>query len=272
MLMPWHGFRGSNVMRRIGISVVGTLICLAAQPVKAEITVNISKSQQRMSVSVDGTEVYRWPVSTGRRGFATPSGTFHPTHLERHWYSRQYELTPMPWAMFFFRGYAVHGTMEAHNLGHAASHGCVRLRPDNAAVLFSLMHKRKLAETKIVVMNGPLPAPPAVVPSGAPMADAGKPETTGVATHFAKADADGDKDDVAADAKPHRDLGAVASAPEHAPVVGNARAYEPPARVEDRPRRRVASLSYAQDDEAAVLRARQAWLRALAHKYGFNEW
>ena len=66
----------------------------------------------------------------------------------------------MPWSMFFFRGYAVHGTMEAYNLGRAASHGCVRLRPDHAATLFSLMHKRKLAETKIVVMDGPLPAAP----------------------------------------------------------------------------------------------------------------
>ena len=158
-------------MRYIGITALCALLWLSA-PAKAEIVVNISKSQQRLAVSVDGTELYRWPVSTGRRGHVTPSGTFHPIRLERHWYSRQYELTPMPWAMFFFRGYAVHGTMEAYNLGHVASHGCVRLRPDHAATLFSLVHKRKLSDTRIVVRDGPLPPMPGAVPMAEASPDA----------------------------------------------------------------------------------------------------
>jgi len=139
-------------MRLIGVAAVGAMLLVSAAA-KTDVLVNISKSQQRMSVAVDDTELYRWPASTGRRGFATPSGSFHPVRLERHWYSRQYEMTPMPWSMFFFRGYAVHGTMEAHNLGRAASHGCVRLRPDHAATLFSLMHKQKLAAIMIVVFG-----------------------------------------------------------------------------------------------------------------------
>ena len=154
-------------MRWIGVTALSAALLLPVSA-QADVLVNISKSQQRMAVSVDGTELYRWPVSTGRRGFPTPSGSFHPVRLERHWYSRQYEMTPMPWSMFFFRGYAVHGTMEARNLGHAASHGCVRLRPDHAATLFSLMHKQRLAATKIVVTDGPLPTPPGATP----MADA----------------------------------------------------------------------------------------------------
>jgi hypothetical protein len=150
-------------MRRIVLAAFSALLCLSA-PAKAELLVTVSKSQQRLAVVIDGAETYRWPVSTGRRGFETPNGSFHPIRLERHWYSRQYELTPMPWAMFFYRGYAVHGTMEATNLGHAASHGCVRLRPDNAAVLYGLMRKHGLADTKVVVMDGALPASPDVPP------------------------------------------------------------------------------------------------------------
>ncbi|MGH6682572.1 MAG: L,D-transpeptidase, partial [Pseudolabrys sp.] len=125
-------------MRSIGIAALGAMLCLSA-PAKAGLLVNIRKSQQRLSVTIDGKEAYRWPVSTGRRGHATPAGSFHPIRLERHWYSHEYGMTPMPWAVFFHRGYAVHGTMEAYNLGHAASHGCVRLRPDNASILFSLV-------------------------------------------------------------------------------------------------------------------------------------
>lgn len=237
-------------MQRIGMTAIGALLCLSV-PARADILVTISKSQQRMSVVADGSELYRWPVSTGRRGFATPNGAFHPVRLERHWYSRQYELTPMPWAMFFFRGYAVHGTMEAYNLGRAASHGCVRLRPDHAATLFALVHKRKLIETKIVVMDGPL----APMPGAAPMADADKPAAT--AASFAKALPD---DDVA-DAKAKPEVAA--------PPIA--------ARTEDGTKQpivhaRLAQASVARGDDAEVMRSRQAWLRDLAHKYGFKSW
>jgi hypothetical protein len=238
-------------MRCIGIAALGALLCLSA-PAKAELLVNISKSQQRVSVVIDGAEAYRWPVSTGRRGHDTPSGSFHPIRLERHWYSRQYELTPMPWAVFFHRGFAVHGTMEAYNLGRAASHGCVRLRPDHAAMLFALVHKHKLTETKIVVMDGPLaPAPGAV-----PMADADKPAAT--AASFAKALPD---DDVAVDAKAKPEP----AAPPVAARVDDA-AKRPIARV------RVAQATVSRGDDAEVMRSRQAWLRDLAHKYGFKSW
>jgi hypothetical protein len=235
--------------RRIVLIALGALFCLSV-PAQADILVTISKSQQRMSVVADGSELYRWPVSTGRRGFATPNGSFHPVRLERHWYSRQYELTPMPWAMFFFRGYAVHGTMEAYNLGRAASHGCVRLRPDHASKLFALVHKRNLTETRIVVMNGPL----APAPGTAPMVEADKP--TAMAASFAKALPD---DDAA--------VGATADPGLAAPPLA-ARTDE----VSKRPTVRVHAAAVSRSDDAEVMRSRQAWLRDLAHKYGFKSW
>lgn len=143
-------------MRWMGVAAACVVLGLAGQA-RAEVTVTISKSQQKMAVAIDGTEAYRWPISTGRRGFETPTGKFKFFRLERHWYSRQYELTPMPWSSFFFRGYAVHGTMEASNLGKAASHGCVRLRPDNAALLFALVRKHGFNKTRVVVNDAPLP-------------------------------------------------------------------------------------------------------------------
>ncbi|MGH6665434.1 MAG: L,D-transpeptidase [Pseudolabrys sp.] len=223
-------------MRNIGIAALGALLCLTV-PAKAELLVNISKSQQRLSVTIDGAEAYRWPVSTGRRGHATPAGKFRPTRLERHWYSHQYGMTPMPWAVFFHRGYAVHGTMEAYNLGHAASHGCVRLRPDNASILFSLVRQEGAQNTKFVVMNGPLPAPPGAAPMAA--ADA-RPAPAAAEQHFAQASDDDDlqKPDIA-----QRDI------PRNATSV----VYRVP----------------AGGDEARILRERAAWLASLDRKYGF---
>src|SRR5262245_7373991 len=127
-------------MHALSLSAIGVLLCLSA-PVRAELVVNISKSEQRLAVVVDGTELYRWPVSTGRPGYPTPVGIFRPTRLEPNWHSHQYNMTPMPWSVFFYRGFALHGTMEANNLGRAVSHGCVRLRPENASVLFALIRR-----------------------------------------------------------------------------------------------------------------------------------
>ncbi len=260
--------RWGRVLRYFGITALCALLWLSA-PAKADIVVNISKSQQRLAVTVDGTEQYRWPVSTGRRGHVTQSGTFHPTRLERHWYSHQYQMTPMPRAMFFFRGYAVHGTMEAYNLGHVASHGCVRLRPDHAATLFKLVHKRRLADTRIVVRDGLLPPIPGAVPMADASPDAKPPKAAEVAEqHLASAPEDANAVDVAIDAKTHRDLAALRGNDVEVALAAHARAEAPPARVE----RAAPNLTLARGDEAAVLRSRQAWLNGLAHKYGFNSW
>src|SRR5690348_13474111 len=150
---------GSLSMRRLVRAVVGVffIVFILVGGARADLLVSISKSQQKLSVTVDGQEAFRWSVSTGRRGYTTPSGTYAPIRLERHWYSHKYENSPMPWSVFFHRGYAVHGTMEAYNLGRPASHGCVRLRPDHARTLFGLVRRAGFNHTKIVVLDGPLP-------------------------------------------------------------------------------------------------------------------
>ena len=64
-------------------AVFAILAGLALTPARAEVVVRIDKSSQRMAVSVDGTMRYSWPVSTGRRGFGTPSGVFQPQMMAR---------------------------------------------------------------------------------------------------------------------------------------------------------------------------------------------
>jgi hypothetical protein len=56
----------------------------------------------------------------------------------------------MPYSIFFDGGYAIHGSYEISHLGSPASHGCIRLHPDNAAVLFKLV-KANMKDTQIVV-------------------------------------------------------------------------------------------------------------------------
>jgi hypothetical protein len=134
------------------------LLCALARA-EAGIVVTVDKSAQRLSVVVDGSQRYEWPVSTARWGYRTPNGTYRPERLARKWFSRKYDMSPMPYSIFFDGGYAIHGSYEISHLGRPASHGCIRLHPENAATLFSLV-KEHVRETQIVI-TGEAPEPQA---------------------------------------------------------------------------------------------------------------
>lgn len=104
-----------------------------------------------MTVQVNGKPQHTWSVSTARRGYRTPTGTFRPKRLERKWYSTIYDNAPMPYSIFFLGGYAIHGTNATGRLGRPASHGCVRLATGNAAKLFALVQKYGMGNTRVVV-------------------------------------------------------------------------------------------------------------------------
>lgn len=142
-------------------------------PAHADVVVQIDKSAQRMSVSVDGVTRYNWPVSTGRDGYGTPNGTFHPQSMMRSYFSRKYYNAPMPHAIFFYYGFAIHGTNQVRHLGQPASHGCVRLAPQNATRLFNLMQ----AEGGTITISG---SPPGQPPVNAAVNAGGGPRSSGL--------------------------------------------------------------------------------------------
>ncbi len=123
----------------------------AAEPAFAEVLISVNKNTQQMSVSVDGVPRYRFAVSTGRAGYGTPNGTYHPQRLAASWFSKLYYNSPMPHSIFFHGGFAIHGSYEINRLGGPASHGCIRLHPANAAALFGLVQSEGMAATTIVV-------------------------------------------------------------------------------------------------------------------------
>lgn len=126
-----------------------------APPPPPRLIVTINKVSQKMTVELDGDTLYKWPVSTGAPGYETPSGTFRPFRLEKEHYSKEWDDAPMPYSIFFTgRGHAVHGSYHVKSLGRRASHGCVRLHPDNAAKLFALVQKTGTSNTRVIVKGG----------------------------------------------------------------------------------------------------------------------
>ena len=144
--MKWRSGRRPAVL-----AFAAVILALAQGAARADVVVHIDKSSQRMSVRVDGMPRYTWPVSTGREGYGTPSGVFHPQSMARSYFSKKYYNAPMPHAIFFYYGFAIHGTNDLARLGGPASHGCVRLNPSNAATLFTLVQRQGPANTRIEI-------------------------------------------------------------------------------------------------------------------------
>ena len=157
--------RQATECRWLAASLFGALFAVSlAAPASASVLITIDKSTQQMSVAVGGAQRYIWPVSTGRPGYDTPSGTFKPNRMDADHYSQEWDNAPMPHAVFFdMDGHAIHGFFDVKHLGSAVSHGCVRLSPDHAATLYSLIKAQGMGETRVVVAgrtpggdNGPV--------------------------------------------------------------------------------------------------------------------
>lgn len=132
--------------------VLAILMVLIGAPARAELLITINKSTQRMTVDVDGVQRWVWPVSTGRLGYDTPNGHFTAFRMEADHFSKEWDDAPMPHSIFFTqKGHAIHGSLETRHIGSPASHGCVRLNPDNAAKLYSLVEEQGVTSAKVVV-------------------------------------------------------------------------------------------------------------------------
>lgn len=135
-----------------GALVAAAIVLATVLPSKAaSLVARIDISSQTMTVSQNGVVKYRWKVSTARKGYVTPTGSWSAKWLSRHHRSRKYDNAPMPYSVFFHGGYAIHGTYDVKRLGRPASHGCIRLAPQNAAAFFSMVQRNGNRNTRIVI-------------------------------------------------------------------------------------------------------------------------
>jgi hypothetical protein len=145
-------------MRRHAVILAAALAWfISIENAEAKLDILVDKATQRMLVIQDGYMRYIWPVSTGRDEMATPNGVYTPQRLERSWFSSAYYNSPMPYSIFFHNGYAIHGSYAINQLGGPASHGCIRLHPHHAALLFDLVQQEGPGNTTIEVTDDARP-------------------------------------------------------------------------------------------------------------------
>lgn len=111
----------------------------------------VSIRDQNLKLYRDGYLAETWKVSTGLDSFPSDPGIFDVSFLSRHHKSSIYESAPMPCAIFYNGGEALHATTATHRLGHKASHGCVRLSHENACRLFDEVKQHGKSTLTVIV-------------------------------------------------------------------------------------------------------------------------
>lgn len=110
------------------------------------VAVVVSLSDQLAFVYRNGVRIGTTTISSGRKGYETPTGVFTILRKEKMHHSKKYNNAPMPDSEFFFGGAALHaGGLP----GYPSSHGCVHLPSPFAAALFAVTHNG----TPVIVTN-----------------------------------------------------------------------------------------------------------------------
>lgn len=122
----------------------------------------IIKSSQTLYLYIDGEIQDSFKVSTGKGKYETPELNLRPSgpvfikYTSRKFPGGNYQgLGNMPYAVFLRGGYAIHGTTPGNfpKLGTKASHGCIRLHPDNAKIFNELVKVIGLENTWVSVKD-----------------------------------------------------------------------------------------------------------------------
>lgn len=120
----------------------------------------VNKAEQRMYLYVNGVQQGVFKTSSGVAGHGTPDFDRHPDgRIYDRYTSTKYPggdyngLGNMPYAVFIQGGFAIHGTAQGNwqYLGRPASHGCIRIHPDNAYTFNRLVRQYGIANTWITV-------------------------------------------------------------------------------------------------------------------------
>jgi lipoprotein-anchoring transpeptidase ErfK/SrfK len=98
----------------------------------------VSISSQRIYAYEDGELVHSHIVSTGLPDTPTVLGDYsvYVKYTADDMSGPDYFLPQVPWTMYFFQGYAIHGTYWHNSFGRPMSHGCVNLPVDEAQWFF----------------------------------------------------------------------------------------------------------------------------------------
>ena len=107
-------------------------------PVRGEKWIDVDISTQTLIAYEGEVEVFRTTVSTGAAWTPTVKGRFRILHkfVLQTMVGADYVQPNVPWVMYFYGAYSIHGAYWHNDFGRPRSHGCVNLRVPDAKWLF----------------------------------------------------------------------------------------------------------------------------------------
>ncbi len=105
--------------------------------------IHVDLTEQTLVAYESERPVYATLVSSGKEGYETPSGLFqiHHKYLTANMSGDDpidgyYEVEEVPWTMYYWRSYALHGAYWHNDFGKPRSHGCTNIPPADARWLY----------------------------------------------------------------------------------------------------------------------------------------
>jgi lipoprotein-anchoring transpeptidase ErfK/SrfK len=130
---------------------LGQVVAQAAKPAEADPirrVVLVSIPDRKLAVMENGNVVATFPVAVGAAASPSPTGEFRIVNrVSNPTYYRPGTVIPSGkdnpvgtrWVGLSQKGYGIHGTNAPQSVGHAASHGCIRLRNRDIEKLFTMV-------------------------------------------------------------------------------------------------------------------------------------
>jgi lipoprotein-anchoring transpeptidase ErfK/SrfK len=147
----WQSILLSLLISGVGFvfaPAVGPALALTNEEIAAQVERLQQSNQRWLQVDLSSQRLYAWEgntpvyaviVSTGKPSTPTVRGVFsiQAMHRTARMQGADYDVPDVPWTMYFYRGYAIHGAYWHHNFGTPVSHGCVNVAVDHAEWFFN---------------------------------------------------------------------------------------------------------------------------------------
>lgn len=164
-----------QTIRMMAILMAATTEMLAADGATTSRRLIVNLAARKIVLVEDGNVVKMYQVAIGKASTPSPTGTFHiashvinPTYYHAGKVVRPGPANPVGtrWMGLGYKGYGIHGTNHPESIGHAASHGCIRMRKHDIEELFRLIQVGDEVELtanpnpqEAALFNNPAPIP-----------------------------------------------------------------------------------------------------------------
>lgn len=141
----------------IVLLLVAPALAQSATATQPSRTVLVSIPDRQLAVLEDGQVIATFPVAVGAAVSPSPVGEFQiVTRVANPTYYRPGNVIPAGknnpvgtrWLGLSHKGYGIHGTNVPKSIGHAASHGCIRLRNEDIERLFTMLRVGDVVEIR----------------------------------------------------------------------------------------------------------------------------